>query len=306
MLINLRNALMAGGSEPAYWGLCFEAKEAGAVVNMVKRDSPPAVELKYSTDGTNWHTFDADGGTTPVTLANAGDKVYFKAGDNGNTAFALAGNSATVNVSNQSRSFTFSKQVSASGNIMSLLNGSEQSDTIGTQYAFRCLFRDCSSLVSPPILPATTLSVGCYVNMFSGCSSLTAMPILPAITITGSCYREMFYNCTSLVDVCDLPASKVISMSYQRMFSNCSALTKAPKLMFTAAAVIGAYDMFSGCSVLSEIEVRMTSWSSLAFQNWVKDVAATGTFKCPAALGTDETITRGVSNCPSGWTVVNI
>ena len=26
---------------------------------------------------------------------------------------------------------------------------------------------------------------------------------------------------------------------------------------------------------------------------------------CPTALGTNETITRGVTYCPEGWTVIN-
>ena len=38
---------------------------------------------------------------------------------------------------------------------------------------------------------------------------------------------------------------------------------------------------------------------------WVYGIASGGTFKCPTALGTNETITRDVSNCPAGWTVVN-
>ena len=64
--------------------------------------------------------------------------------------------------------------------------------------------------------------------------------------------------------------------------------------------------MFFNCSALSKIEVHFTKWTSNALTNWVNGVAATGTFKCPAALGTNETITRGTGNCPEGWTVVNI
>ena len=39
---------------------------------------------------------------------------------------------------------------------------------------------------------------------------------------------------------------------------------------------------------------------------WLSNVSASGTFYCPAELGTNETITRGTSNCPEGWTVINI
>ena len=34
-------------------------------------------------------------------------------------------------------------------------------------------------------------------------------------------------------------------------------------------------------------------------------VAASDTFRCPTALGTNETIQRGTNACPSGWTVIN-
>ena len=34
------------------------------------------------------------------------------------------------------------------------------------------MFRNCSSLVNAPELPATTLAAQCYQNMFYGCTSL--------------------------------------------------------------------------------------------------------------------------------------
>ena len=34
--------------------------------------------------------------------------------------------------------------------------------------------------------------------MFYGCSSLTTAPELPATTLTEGCYYEMFYGCTKL------------------------------------------------------------------------------------------------------------
>jgi hypothetical protein len=60
------------------------------------------------------------------------------------------------------------------------------------------MFRGCSSLVTAPELPATTLTVGCYNNMFNDCASLTTAPELPATTLTDMCYIDMFKDCTSL------------------------------------------------------------------------------------------------------------
>ena len=58
------------------------------------------------------------------------------------------------------------------------------------------------------------------------------------------------------------------------------------------------------------MDVSFTAWNpENATANWMTSAgsSATGTktFTCPAALGTDSTITRGDSNCPAGWTVVN-
>jgi hypothetical protein len=40
------------------------------------------------------------------------------------------------------------------------------------------MFRGCTSLVTAPELPATTLSERCYYNMFYGCSSLNNITML--------------------------------------------------------------------------------------------------------------------------------
>lgn len=54
------------------------------------------------------------------------------------------------------------------------------------------------------------------------------------------------------------------------------------------------------------MNVKFTAWSpSSATDNWLSGVAATGTFKCPTELGTNETIERGVSRCPQNWGVEN-
>ena len=64
-------------------------------------------------------------------------------------------------------------------------------------------------------------------------------------------------------------------------------------------------NMFNGCSALNSIRVSFTAFNAIAMANWVQNVAATGTFYCPTALGTNETIGRGTGKCPTGWTVIN-
>ena len=174
------------------------------------------------------------------------------------------------------------------------------------------MFWGCSSLVTAPTLSATTLASGCYYGMFRECTSLTTAPPLFATTTVASCYRYMFYGCTALATPPPtLPATALTgTYTYQYMFYGCSNLEKAPVigLTTTPSSTQQMRYMFQNCSKLKEIEIHITSWPTTAtiMGDWVNGVAATGTFKCPTALGTDATITRGTGNCPTGWTVVNI
>ena len=234
---------------PLYWGLYFEAEADNVTVNMTKTGSPSAVSLETSTDGTTWTTFDGEGGTTPITLTSKGDRVYFRAGSGGNTSFASDDSNY--------HAFTLSGACGAHGNIMSLLdNSNELNVTLSGTNCFERMFYGCANLTTAPLLPATTLARSCYSAMFRGCSALTEAPDLPATTIPAGCYNEMFYNCSSL----------------------------------------------------DRISVAFTAWMSQGqTSNWLFGVASTGTFICPTALGTNETIWRDNANlCPTNWTVVNI
>ena len=62
--------------------LCFTAEEANSTVAMKANGSAPSVSLEYSTDGNTWSPFVV--GTTTVTLANIGDKMYVRATSAGN------------------------------------------------------------------------------------------------------------------------------------------------------------------------------------------------------------------------------
>ena len=93
-----------------------------------------------------------------------------------------------------------------------------------TDYCYYHMFRDCTSLVRAPALPATTLADSCYENMFRGCTSLTQAPALPATTLSNYCYYYMFYNCTSLTQAPTLPATTLAEGCYYCMFSGCTSL----------------------------------------------------------------------------------
>ncbi len=343
-----------GEPEPAYWWLYFEAEEAGASVGMSKTGTPPSVSLECSTDGMNWTSYNADTGTS-ILLANAGDRVYFRAGAVGNTAFA-------TNLAHYRQFVTGNKGISIGGNLMSIFDGeSPDNATFGASFCalrlfngntailsastlvipdatvgsscfretfasctslkspptlnptvlstncYYAMFQGCTSLVSAPTLPADTLANSCYQSMFSGCSSLVSAPALPSITLNSNCYRDMFSGCSSLVSAPTLPAlNSSTARHYFEMFSGCTSLERATVAIESASGTAAMQRMFVGCSSLKLIELTgMASWST-RMTDWVDGVAQNGTFKCLAALGTDATITRGTSNCPTGWTVVNL
>ena len=219
--------------------LCFTAEQAGSTVAMAVNGTPTKGQaFEYSTDGTNWSVFTP--GTTTITLANVGNKVYFR-GDN-----------TTVGESNSIYyKFVMSGKMAASGNIMSLLDKTCQSTTISNKFCYYSMFRDCANLTTAPTLPATTLQSNCYNSMFNGCKSLTTAPALPATTLAISCYDNMFNGCTSLTTAPALPATKLANDCYYYMFNSCTSLKTAPALPATTLANGCYYYMFNGCKSLT-------------------------------------------------------
>ena len=219
--------------------LCFTAEAAGSTVAMAVNGTPTKGQaFETSTDGTNWSVFTP--GTTTITLANAGDKVYFR-GDN-----AKVSESSSIYYR-----FVMSGKIAASGNIMSLLDKTCQSTTISNNYCYCHLFEGCRSLTTAPALPATTLARNCYYDMFRDCTSLTMAPALPATTLASDCYESMFEGCRSLTMAPSLPATTLASYCYENMFKDCTSLTTAPALPATTLAS-GCYNyMFYGCTSLT-------------------------------------------------------
>ena len=333
MSIAARNAMLAGGgSQPSggYWGLCFTAEQANSTVRIGKFGSPSSKTILYSTDAVNWSAYTIG---TDIVLENVGDKVWMKAGEGGNSGGWFTSVMACYR-------FKMTGLIAASGNLMSIVDG--ETETF-TAKVFRSLFQGCTSLTTAPALPATTLVNNCYNSMFSGCTSLTTAPALPATTLATNCYLRMFYNCSSLISApavlpaetlvagthidngcyghmfhgCTslttapaLPATTLASYCYSQMFSGCTSLTATPLLPATSLPTQCYFMMFQGCTSLATVRTAQTqAWGDGTSDDpshcWLEDVAATGTFYCPTALGTNATITRGVSACPEGWTVIN-
>ena len=174
------------------------------------------------------------------------------------------------------------------------------SESVGAS-ACTSMFYGCTSLVTAPALPATTLAQSCYQYMFEGCTDLTVAPELPATTLVQSCYGVMFYGCTSLTTAPELPATTLTDSCYASMFKGCTSLTTAPELPATTMVYDCYREMFQGCTSLSSITCLATNISaSNCTSNWVSGVAASGTFTKAASMSS---WTTGTSGIPSGWTV---
>ena len=187
---------------------------------------------------------------------------------------------------------------------MSMLYGEDYlGKTEVTQYCFKHMFYNQATIqdASALLMPATTLAIFCYQNMFNGCTSLVNAPkILPAPILVSRCYSSMFSGCASLVNAPALPATTLSTECYASMFLNCTSLTTAPEL----PAPIKTEDrccqyMFYGCTQLCYIKALSSSNPSSYYTNWVSGVASTGTF----VKSNGASWNSGVNGIPSGWTV---
>ncbi|MBR6086813.1 MAG: leucine-rich repeat protein [Prevotella sp.] len=190
-------------------------------------------------------------------------------------------------------------------NCTGLTTAPELPATTLAEGCYQSMFENCTSLTTAPVLPATTLAGNCYGMMFRGCTGLTAAPILPATTLAAYCYGEMFGGCTGLTTAPALPATTLATICYHSMFKDCTGLTAAPELP-AATLESGCYQsMFSGCTNLASVTCKATDISaSDCTTDWLKDVAATGTFT--PADNTVAWVKDSPNGIPTGWTRVDV
>jgi len=261
-----RNKIYPFNETPRGNWFYVEALEKGTVVLYEFGDSPE-VNLEYSKDkGETWNNLIVK---TPVDVAE-NDKIFFRAKEGGNKTFATSGTDYN--------SLLFQNRVNVGGNIMYLLDGQNPGMTLSEPYTFCNLFNN-SDIVSAEnlILPATTLSTSCYMQLFLNNKKLAVAPSLPAEELQDSCYFEMFMNCAAMVSAPELPA-KIMKNScyrgmfafsglltapvlpaeelkdscYMSMFYRCENLTSAPDLKAASLAPYCYSEMFLGCNSLKD------------------------------------------------------
>lgn len=236
--------------------------------------------IEYRKNGGSWTSMPA--GTSLQVLQ--GDKLEFRGS---NSAYGIRGSGDSWE---SYHGFASTANVNIRGHICSLIGGG---NTISADYTFyrlfnhtavvsaqqliladnvtqRCynnLFCECTTLVTPPTLPAMTLANYCYFNMFRDCTGLETAPELPATTLADYCYYSMFSGCTSLTEVPSvLPATTLVNYCYGYMFSDCSSLTTAPELSATTLADHCYYRMFGGCSSLETApELSVTTLANYCY-----------------------------------------
>jgi hypothetical protein len=163
---------------------------------------------------------------------------------------------------------TPSASASVEGNIMSLVSGDSfvNADTIPNNHQFRRFFYNVTGLTNAEnlVLPATTLTNGCYYQMFCGCKNLITGPRKMEIpsTMTASACTNMFSGCSSmtecLLDTGSLSSATIGNACYYNMFRMCkalTALTSNPNQIVLPAATLTNqcyYGMFVGCSGLTQ------------------------------------------------------
>ena len=195
--------------------LTIEAITPGTIV--VNIDGTLQTGMKYSVNGGDKETIKT---TTDITVAK-GDKVQFYG--NGTDTQVYGGN-PEVNIQGTGDGF----QTKVYGNIMSLLDETgfaTKTELPNAEYVFYGLFMDNTTLIdaSELLLPAATLTYGCYQQMFDSCTSLTKAPKLPATTLTDFCYYGMFLHCTRLTNAYVKAAYTEENSECSYMFYDCEA-----------------------------------------------------------------------------------
>ena len=223
-----------------------------------------------------------DNGNVQKISAGADGQIPVSAGQK----VAFYGDNATYNdeVNNVYSNISSTAEFYAYGNMMSLIKstGYESAKVLSGDYTFHGLFENSVNLKNHPsrrlLLPATTLTKGCYSGLFFNCSGLTKAPSLPAMDLTEECYFAMFSGCTSL--------------------------TSSPELVAETLAKGCYFMMFNGCTNLDFVMCYATDNSaSLCTYQWLNGVSSTGVFVMSEDMSS---WTRGTSGIPSEWEVQNV
>lgn len=113
-------------------------------------------------------------------------------------------------------------------------------------------------------------------------------------------FGYLFAGISTILDAHNLILpTNTVKRCYMHMFEGCYTITTAPELLSTNTAQQAYESMFNSCSKLAYVASRAQG-NSNGTTNWLKDVAATGTFVCDFYAKWN----NGVSGIPTGWTKI--
>ena len=158
----------------------------------------------------------------------------------------------------------------------------------------------------PKELPKRFVILNNAGYMYANCANLTKVMNLSNIRKIDYA-NYMYSNCTSLTEVSDNNNVNEIN-NCQYMYSGCTNLktgmdlskVKVIKKPMYSWITNGFCNMYNNCSKLEEIIApNISVWDTNKFTDWVKGVAANGTFYKPKGLE----IPTGNNGIPTGWVV---
>ncbi len=260
-----------------------------------------SIDVEFSKNNGEWIQYSS--ATADQKSVSVGDKVRVKGNNLSYTAFTPGvAHSSTIEISGATYNL--------SGNIMSLIYGDSfrGKRVLQEDVCLSRLFYQTNGYVlnaKDLCLPATVLSVACYLGLFTSQTRMLTPPELPARTLKRQCYSTMFYHCESMVYAPELPSTTLEHACYEYMFHSNYALTTAPVLPADGQIGYGFVyqQMFRYCHNLNRIVCMAEGFTAqYPTLSWVQDVSPTGTFvKNPNATFW----TTGNEGIPPGWTVVD-
>ena len=145
--------------------------------------------VSYSLDNGNTWTTEAATFTTPTI--QAGNKVLFKSSTLKTSGYY---DSSGLYID----SFISTCKFNVEGNIQSLMEGDNFVNTTNNNIYYFFFSNNTNIVNAEHLILPSNANPHMYEGMFYGCTSLVTAPELPATTLSESCYSMMFYNCSLL------------------------------------------------------------------------------------------------------------
>lgn len=260
-IVNYDGLIFYSTTGSANWYMSFEAS-----------NSAVSKTVQYSIDGTTWYDYNTG---SPSNIQASQGFVLWRS-----TQSQPYGDS-----SGYYNSFRTDHECFCFGKISSMNNGSH----IASAYHYRNMF-DSAPIHTAPIIDISTVSTGCFMNMFSECGFLEYAPYIWHFNIDGagadSSFEKMFFKCgalqvypiiknagmdwyshmaDSMFAGCSVLmwASPFMSMndtqyrfgsinsySFRQCFSGCTSLAAPPNLNFSGNGIESMAGMFENCTNL--------------------------------------------------------